>query len=46
MVKLTKKYIKRQIKYFTKQWKVASEFADKQDYSKRIFFWETELGKL
>lgn len=44
--KLTKQYIKKQIKHFTLRHKQAKSLSDKLDYSKRIYFWETKLKEL
>ena len=41
--KLTRKYIKRQIKYFTLRHKKAESLTDKLHYSKLIYFWEKKL---
>ena len=44
--KLTKTYIKRQIKYFTKRHQQAKILTDKLDYSRRIYFWEIKLREM
>lgn len=40
-----KKFIQRQINYFTKKWKKSKKLKDMSDYSNRIYFWEKEKRK-
>ena len=44
--KLTKAYIKKQIKYFTMRHNKVKDLKSKLDYSNRIYFWETKLKGL
>jgi len=45
-IKLTKTYIKKQIKYFTARHNKVRDLKSKLDYSRRIYFWETKLREL